>query len=97
MKRCAIVGATGYTGQELRRLLANHNGLEAAAVMTARPGVVRKEVDIGTLDFARLRDVVLERLATTNGCTHLNDALRALAEVPALIEELRSERDAPTH
>ena len=38
--------------------------------------------------LADLRDVVLERLARTRGCTHLNDALRALAEVPALIEAL---------
>jgi hypothetical protein len=31
-----------------------------------------------------LRQVVLDRLHGTIGCTHLNDALRALAEVPAL-------------
>ena len=37
-----------------------------------------------------LRDVVLERLARTDGCTHLNDALRALAEVPVLIRELKA-------
>jgi hypothetical protein len=35
-----------------------------------------------------LRTTVLERLARTNGCTHLNDALRALAEVPVLLNEL---------
>ena len=67
MKRCAIVGATGYTGQELLRLLANHNGLEAAAVMTARPGVVPKEADIGPLDLARLRDVDGVFLCTPHG------------------------------
>ena len=53
MKRCAIVGATGYTGQELRRLLTNHCGLEAAVLMTARPGVVPDEADIGPLDLTR--------------------------------------------
>jgi hypothetical protein len=37
-----------------------------------------------------LRDVVLERLARTDGCTHLNDALRALAEVPVLIRDLEA-------
>ena len=57
MKRCAIVGATGYTGQELRRLLTNHCGLEAAVLMTARPGVVPDEADIGPLDLTRLGDV----------------------------------------
>lgn len=36
-----------------------------------------------------LRDKVLEELKGTAGCTHLNDALRALAEVPALARHLR--------
>ena len=36
-----------------------------------------------------LRTVVLERLKGTLGCTHLNDALRALAEVPRLARPLR--------
>jgi hypothetical protein len=35
-----------------------------------------------------LREEVLDRLAGTAGCTHLNDALRALAEVPALAAHL---------
>lgn len=35
-----------------------------------------------------LRKVVLEKLAGTNGCTHLNDAARALAEVPVLAAAL---------
>jgi hypothetical protein len=38
-----------------------------------------------------LRSTVLERLAKTNGCTHLNDALRALAEVPVLLAQLDTE------
>lgn len=32
-----------------------------------------------------LREAVLEQLRGTAGCTHLNDALRALADVPALL------------
>jgi hypothetical protein len=40
--------------------------------------------------LADLRDVVLRRLARANGCTHLNDALRALAEVPLLVEHLQA-------
>ncbi len=43
---------------------------------------------VGT-PMADLRATVLERLAKTDGCTHLNDALRALAEVPVLVEHLR--------
>ncbi|HUF97896.1 MAG TPA: DUF2889 domain-containing protein [Ilumatobacter sp.] len=35
-----------------------------------------------------LRTTVLERLGRMNGCTHLNDALRALAEVPTLVARL---------
>jgi hypothetical protein len=35
-----------------------------------------------------LREKVLEELRGTAGCTHLNDALRALAAVPALLEHL---------
>ena len=35
-----------------------------------------------------LRHRVLELVIGTDGCTHLNDALRALAEVPLMIEEL---------
>jgi hypothetical protein len=42
---------------------------------------------VGT-PMAELRTVVLERLRTVAGCTHLNDALRALAEVPVLARHL---------
>jgi Protein of unknown function (DUF2889) len=35
--------------------------------------------------LAELRAVVLERLAGVAGCTHLNDAVRAMADVPALV------------
>jgi Protein of unknown function (DUF2889) len=42
---------------------------------------------IGT-PLVEMRRAVLERLAKTNGCTHLNDALRALAEVPVLLSHL---------
>ena len=38
--------------------------------------------------LAELRAEVLVRLAKTAGCTHLNDMLRALAEVPAMAEGL---------
>jgi hypothetical protein len=39
-----------------------------------------------------LRDKVLAELKGTAGCTHLNDALRALAEVPVLVQHLRAAR-----
>jgi len=40
--------------------------------------------------LADLRLRVLSELRGTAGCTHLNDALRALAEVPTLVNELRA-------
>lgn len=40
--------------------------------------------------LADLRAEVLQRLPGTAGCTHLNDAMRALAEVPALVRMLRA-------
>lgn len=36
-----------------------------------------------------LREIVLEKLKLTHGCTHLNDMMRSLAEVPALASNLR--------
>jgi Protein of unknown function (DUF2889) len=36
----------------------------------------------------QLRERVPEQLRGTDGCTHLNDALRALTAVPALLESL---------
>jgi hypothetical protein len=38
--------------------------------------------------LAELRETVLAQLAGAAGCTHLNDAVRALAEAPALLSRL---------
>jgi Protein of unknown function (DUF2889) len=43
---------------------------------------------IGTR-LSEMRQQVLEKLRATSGCTHLNDALRALAEAPQLLAALR--------
>lgn len=43
------------------------------------------------LPLPDLRETVLSELAGPAGCTHLNDALRALAEAPALLGLLRDE------
>jgi hypothetical protein len=46
--------------------------------------------------LGELRESVLKNLPGTLGCTHLNDALRALAEVPALVTRLETSRsEAP--
>lgn len=44
---------------------------------------------VGT-PLRELRAAVLEKFPGTAGCTHLNDAMRALAEVPALVASLRA-------
>lgn len=49
-------------------------------------GNVDRMVGIALSEF---RTAVLERLPGTLGCTHLSDALRALAEVPAMAEQIR--------
>ena len=55
--------------------------------MECPAAVATASMVVGT-PLADLRATVLERLAKTNGCTHLNDALRALAEVPVLLAQL---------
>ena len=98
MKRCAIVGATGYTGQELRRLLTNHCGLEAAVLMTARPGVVPDEADIGPLDLARLGDVDGVFLCTPHGAAA--EIARAALEAGRPVVDLSADfrlRDEATY
>ena len=37
MKRVGLIGASGYTGLEVRRLLQGHDGMQLEAAMTARP------------------------------------------------------------
>jgi hypothetical protein len=48
------------------------------------PGAVRNTQRLVGLRIDDIRDEVLAHLRGTQGCTHLNDALRALAEVPKL-------------
>jgi hypothetical protein len=54
------------------------------------PSAAARALDLVGAPLGELRSVVLERLAKTSGCTHLNDALRALAEVPVLVSQLRA-------
>ncbi|GIX31956.1 MAG: hypothetical protein KatS3mg124_2428 [Porticoccaceae bacterium] len=42
------------------------------------------------MPLAELRSAVLETFPRVEGCTHLNDCLRSLAEVPRLFEALRA-------
>ncbi len=52
------------------------------------PGAVANAQALAGTLLADIRGTVLERLRGPAGCTHLNDALRALAEAPRLLEFL---------
>lgn len=52
------------------------------------PGAVINTSRMVGQPVGSFRKAVLEKLPGTQGCTHLNDALRALADVPALIAHL---------
>ena len=53
------------------------------------PGAARNVGRLIGTPVAALRDAVLETLPGPLGCTHLNDVLRALADVPGLADRLR--------
>lgn len=53
------------------------------------PGAVHNLARLVGRNLAQVREDVLEMLRGPEGCTHLNDALRALADVPRLVEQLR--------
>lgn len=48
------------------------------------PGAVANTQRLLGTDLSAMRETVIERLRGPAGCTHLNDAMRALAEVPKL-------------
>ena len=48
------------------------------------PGAIHNTQRLLGRTLAEIREAVLEQLRGPQGCTHLNDALRALAEVPKL-------------
>lgn len=52
------------------------------------PGASVKATRMIGQDVTMFRDAVLETLPSTLGCTHLNDVLRALADVPVLAQKL---------
>jgi N-acetyl-gamma-glutamyl-phosphate reductase len=73
MKKVAIVGASGYTGRELLRLLAHHSRMQATEVMTARPGAQPEppqfpgDPAIAPLDLSRLQSCDGVFLCTPHG------------------------------
>jgi N-acetyl-gamma-glutamyl-phosphate reductase len=71
--RVAILGASGYTGQELRRILTAHPGVDLAACMTARrdhvppPPALPGDPVIEALDLDALREMQGVFLCTPHG------------------------------
>ncbi|MEP7221720.1 MAG: DUF2889 domain-containing protein [Novosphingobium sp.] len=49
------------------------------------PGAVANAMKLVGTPVGDMRDAVLANLRGAHGCTHLNDALRSMAEVPALL------------
>jgi hypothetical protein len=58
------------------------------------PGAVANLPRLLGADVSTMRQKVLDELPGTLGCTHLNDALRSLAEVPALVSYLQRSIEA---
>lgn len=52
------------------------------------PGAIHNTQRLVGLSITDIRDEVLARLRGPEGCTHLNDAMRALAEVPLLASHI---------
>jgi N-acetyl-gamma-glutamyl-phosphate reductase len=77
--RVAVLGATGYTGLVLLRLLADHPDVEdIVPVSTSQPGAPVSEVDHG------LSPAIAAKLASTGGKLATMDEARRLAEKPGI-------------
>jgi hypothetical protein len=59
------------------------------------PSATRNLARLLGAPLVELRERVVEELRGTAGCTHLNDALRALAAAPSLLEHLLRREDLP--
>jgi N-acetyl-gamma-glutamyl-phosphate reductase len=91
VQQVAILGASGYTGRELLRLLAAHPSLRVAAAMTARPGAKPEPPELPVdpvvepLDLERLADVDGVFLCTPHGAA-AELAARILALGPKVVD-----------
>jgi hypothetical protein len=59
------------------------------------PGAIPNARALVGSSLPQIRESVLSDLRGPRGCTHLNDALRALADVPKLLEALGKSRSRP--
>ena len=90
-KRVAVLGVTGYTGQELVRILRGHPGMELVHAMTARAGVTPEPpalpVDLVAepLDVGALAGIDGVFLCTPHGAA-ADLAAAVLAEGPKVVD-----------
>lgn len=80
-----VRAAASADGFELRWIEATPHVLPFAECPGAASNVTRL---IGA-PLATFRTAAIERLPGVLGCTHLNDVLRSMADVPALVSQLR--------
>src|SRR5436190_23386971 len=87
--RVAVAGATGYTGQELLRILARHPGVAIAAAMSsgASGGAERKLPALAHVWSGEIQPFSADRLAADADVVFLALPDKAAAEVaPALVD-----------
>ncbi len=103
-KRVAILGASGYTGREVLRIVGHHDGIAADVVMTAREGVdpdppeTSYDTVVERLDTGRLDQVDGVFLCTPHGAAAplAKTALERGCKVVDLSADLRL-RDPAVH
>jgi len=79
-----MLGEADPAGETLLSVTAHPRVLPYAECPAAAPHASR----MAGADLRAMRSTVLERLRATDCCTHLNDGLRSLAEVPVLAASL---------
>ncbi|MDA0933399.1 MAG: N-acetyl-gamma-glutamyl-phosphate reductase [Planctomycetota bacterium] len=103
-KRIAVLGASGYTGREVLRLVSRHPQMEVAAAMSARVGAEPEPPElpfdgpIEALDHDRLADCDGVFLCTPHGAAamHARAALERGCKVVDLSADFRL-RDPAVH
>lgn len=101
-RKVAILGASGYTGRELARLLARHPAFDPPLLLSSRPGVEPEapetsfEPRLEKLDVERFRDVDGVFLCTPHGAAapYAREALRSGKVVVDLSADFRLKDEA---